>query len=147
MLCTCHKILCRTRAMQAHSCRNWTKGTANWIKWRGTAVAERGPAATLHPIHYTVHERWAKCHKSVDRSASARDLQSTLAQGFVKHGFKVLLHPVVDGPLQASRYLVSRTPCVYSRYTCICWALLSMSAFLSHVAGGKTYRLNKRTMD
>ena len=25
-----------------------------------------------------------------------------MAHGFVKHGFKVLLHCVVDGPLQAS---------------------------------------------
>ena len=31
----------------------WTKGTANWVKWRGTAVAERGSTATLHPIHGT----------------------------------------------------------------------------------------------
>ena len=36
----------------------------------------------------------------------ARDLESTMAHGFVKHGFKVLLHHVVDGPLQVSRCLV-----------------------------------------
>ena len=29
-----------------------------------------------------------------------------VAHGFVKHGFKVLLHCVVDGPLQASCCLV-----------------------------------------
>ena len=46
-------------------------------------MAERGSTATLHPIH-TVH--------------GARDLESTVAQGFVKHGFKVMLHRVVDGP-------------------------------------------------
>ena len=40
-----------------------------------------------------------------------------MAQGFVKQGFKVLLHRVVDDPLQASRCLVSRTPCIYTRYT------------------------------
>ena len=47
----------------------------------------------------------------------ARDLESMVAQGFVKHGFKVLLHRVVDGPLQASSCLVSQTPCVYTWYT------------------------------
>ena len=46
----------------------WTKGTANWVKWRGTAVAERGPTAMLHPIHV----RCTTCHKSVDRSWCTR---------------------------------------------------------------------------
>ena len=55
----------------------------------------------------------------------ARDLESTVAQGFVKHSFKVLLHRVVDGPLQALRCLVSRTLCVYTRYTRVFWALTS----------------------
>ena len=68
----------------------------------GAAVAERGSTAMLHQIHGSLH--------------SARDFESTVAQGFVKHGFKVQLHRVVDGPLQASRCLVSRTPCVYTRY-------------------------------
>ena len=35
----------------------WTKGTANWVKWRGTAVAERGWIATLHPIHGTQRKK------------------------------------------------------------------------------------------
>ena len=35
----------------------WTKGTANWVKRRGTAVAERGSTATLHPIHSTARRR------------------------------------------------------------------------------------------
>ena len=35
-----------------------------------------------------------------------QDLASTVAQRLVKHGFKVLLHRVVDGPLQASCCLV-----------------------------------------
>ena len=87
----------------------WTKGTANWVKWRGTAVAERGPTAMLH--WYTVH--------------GAQDLESTMAQGFAKHSFKVLLHRVVEGPLQASRCLVSRTPCVYTQYTRVFWSLTS----------------------
>ena len=51
----------------------------------------------------------------------AHDLESTVAQGFVKHGVKVLLHRVVDGPLQASRCLVSRILCVYIRYTRAFW--------------------------
>ena len=71
-------------------------------------MAERGSTARLHPIH-TLH--------------SARDLESTVAHGFVKHGFMVMLHRVVDDPLQASRCLVSRTPCVYTRYTRVFWAL------------------------
>ena len=82
----------------------WTKGTENWVKWRGTAVAERGWIATLHLIH------------------GAQGLESTVALGFVKHGFKVLLHRVVDGPLQASRCLVSWTLCIYTRYTRVFWA-------------------------
>ena len=36
----------------------------------------------------------------------ARDFDSTVAYRFVKHSFKVLLHCVVDGPLQASCCLV-----------------------------------------
>ena len=36
-------------------------------------------------------------------SPRARDLESAVAHGFVKHGFKMLLHRVVDGPLQTSR--------------------------------------------
>ena len=32
----------------------------------------------------------------------ALDLESMVAHGFVKHGSKVLLHRVVDGPLQAA---------------------------------------------
>ena len=35
----------------------WTKGAANWVKWRGAAVAERGSTATLHPIHGTGRTR------------------------------------------------------------------------------------------
>ena len=89
----CHKNHEESHALQANSCDNLNKGTANWLKWRGTAVAERGSIHTIHT--HTVH--------------CARDLEFTVAQGFVKHGFKVLLHPVVDIPLQASRYLVSRT--------------------------------------
>ena len=52
----------------------------------------------------------------------AQDLESMVALGFIKHGFNVLLHRVVDGPLQASRCLVSRSPCVYTRYTRVFWA-------------------------
>ena len=96
----------------------WTKGTANWVKWWGTAVAERGWKATLHLVH------------------GARGLESMVAQGFVKHGFKVLLHGVVDGPLQASRWLVSRTPCVYTWYTRVFQPLAAMPSI---VAGDKLY--------
>ena len=67
-------------------------------------MAEKRPTAKLYMVY------------------CVQDLESTVAQGFVKHGFKVLLHRVVDGPLQASRCLVSRTPCVYTWYTRVFWA-------------------------
>ena len=63
----------------------------------------------LHSTQYTVH--------------GAQDFESRVAQGFVKHGFKVLLHRVVDGPLQASCCLISQTLCVCTRYTRVFWAL------------------------
>ena len=44
-------------------------------------MAERGPAATLQDT------LCATCYKSVDRSWHTR---STVAHGFVKHGFKVI---------------------------------------------------------
>ena len=56
-------------------------------------MAERGPTAT-------------QLVKRVWIGPGARDLESTVAHGFVKHGFKVLPHRVVDGPLQASSCLV-----------------------------------------
>ena len=62
-------------------------------------------------------------HSTQYRVHGAQELDSMVAQGLVKHGFKVLLHRVVDGPLQASRCLVSRTPCIYTRYTRVFWAL------------------------
>ena len=75
-------------------------------------MAERVPAATLPPPLPSLppppllHACCATCHKSVWIGPGAQDFESTVAQGFVKHGFKVLLHRVVDGPLQASRCLV-----------------------------------------
>ena len=56
----------------------------------------------LHPLH----ARCATCHKNVYISPGAQDLESMVAQGFVKHGLKMLFHCVVDGPLQVSRCLV-----------------------------------------
>ena len=37
-------------ALQAHSCDNWMKGTGNWVRWRRTVVAERGPTPMLHCV-------------------------------------------------------------------------------------------------
>ena len=74
-------------------------------------MLERGPTATLHLIHVCC----ATCHKSVDKSWHTRP-ESTVAHRFLKHGFKVLLHHVVDSPLQASRCLVLQSlnePCSF----------------------------------
>ena len=59
-------------------------------------MAERGP---------TAHTRYTSVAQHAIRvwiGPGAQDLESTVAHGFVKHGFKVLLHCVVDGPLQAA---------------------------------------------
>ena len=56
----------------------------------------------LHPIHMCIAQHVIR----VWIGHGARDLEFTMAQGFEKHGFKVLLHCVVDGPLQALRCLV-----------------------------------------
>ena len=74
-------------------------------------MAERGPTATLHPIHlrstrYRIHTCFVQHVIRVWIGPGAGDHESMVAHGFVKHGFKVLLHHVVDGPLQASRCLV-----------------------------------------
>ena len=89
--------------MQANSCNNLNKGYCKLGQVKGDCSGRERVNSHTPPDTHTVH--------------GARGLESTVAQGFVKHGFKVLLHPVVDGPLQASRCLVSRTPCVYTRYT------------------------------
>ena len=101
-------------------------------------MAERGPTATLlHPLFHLSHMRCSTCYMCVARhvirvwiGSGARDLGSTVAHGFVKHGFKVLIHHIVDGALQASRCLVTlpgfikfkRTPFVYTLYTRVFWA-------------------------
>ena len=79
-----------------------------------TGSSEEGPqwqreGQQLRSTQYTVH--------------GAQDFESRVAQGFVKHGFKVLLHRVVDGPLQASCCLISQTLCVCTWYTRVFWAL------------------------
>ena len=55
----------------------------------------------LHLLHVCC----AACHKSV-HCPGAQDLESKVAHEFVKQDFKVLLHSVVGGSLQASRCLV-----------------------------------------
>ena len=67
--CTCHKKIVQNHVPCKQTVLTiWTKGTANWVKWGGTAMAERGPTATLH--QYTIHTVYG-----------ARDLESTMAQG------------------------------------------------------------------
>ena len=65
---------------------------------KGTSVAERGPTATLHPIHDTHAPSVAQHVIRVRTGPGARDLESTVAHGFAKYDFKVVLHRVVDGP-------------------------------------------------
>ena len=64
-------------------------------------MAERGPTAQ-HVIRGPTAQHVIRAYIG----PGARDLEPTVAHGFVKHGFKVLLHRVVDGPLQSSRCLV-----------------------------------------
>ena len=102
MHCTCHKKLCRITYLASKQLQQFeqrvlqTGSSEGGLQWQREGQQPRS-------IRYTLHR--------------ARDLESTVAQGFEKHCFKVLLHRVVDGPLQASRCLVSRTPRVYTRYT------------------------------
>ena len=78
----------------------WTKGTANWVKWRETTVAE---GQQLCSTCYA----WVAQHViRVWIGSGAQDRESMVGQGIVKHGFKVLLHSVVDDPLQALHCLV-----------------------------------------
>ena len=82
-------------------------------------MAERGPKATLH--RYMLHVHCTTCQECM--GPLAQDLESTVAHGFVKHSFKVLLHCIIDGPLQASRYWffkVSTNPVrLYPAVSCI----------------------------
>ena len=102
MHCTCHKKSCRITCFASKQLQQFehrvlqTGSSEGGLQWQREGQQPRS-------TRYTVH--------------GARDLESTVAHWFVKHGFKVLLHRVVDGPLQASRCLVSRTLCVYTRYT------------------------------
>ena len=52
---------------------------------------------------YTPPVAHVLCNIRVCISPGARDSESTVAHGFVKHAFKELHHGVVDDPLQASR--------------------------------------------
>ena len=94
-----------SRALQASSCNNLNKGYCKLGQVTGDCSGRERVNSHAPP------------------RTQPRGLESMVAQGFVKLGFKVLLHHVVDGPLQASRCLVSRTPCVYTRYTRVFWAL------------------------
>ena len=81
-----------SRALQANSCNYLNKGYCKLGQVKGDCSGRERVNSHVPP-----HTQYN----------GARDLESTVAQGFVKHGFNVLLHRVVDGPLQASRCLVS----------------------------------------
>ena len=98
MHCTCHT---KSRALQANSYNNLNKGYSKLGQVKGDCSGREGQQ--LASTHYT--RRCTTCHKSVYR-LGAQDLESMVANEFVKHGFNVLLHCVVDGPLQASCCLV-----------------------------------------
>ena len=107
MHCTCHTKSCRIKCLASKQLQQFeqrvlqTGSSEGGLQWQREGES---PRTTRYRVH------------------GVRGLESTVAQGFAKHGFKVLLHRVVDGPLQASRCLVLRTPCVYTRYTCVFWA-------------------------
>ena len=92
--------------MQAYSCDNLNKGYCKLSQVKGTTVVERGPTAPPDTRSTRYTREVAQHVIKVWIGPGTGDLlESTVAQGFVKHGFKVLLHRVVDGPLQASRCL------------------------------------------
>ena len=98
-----------------------TGSSEGGLQWQREGQQPRSTRYKVHgarSLESTVAHGFVK-HSTRYKVHGARGLESTVAHGFVKHGFKVLLHRVVDGPLQASRCLVSRTPCVYTRYTSV----------------------------
>ena len=92
MHCTCHKksykITCLvSKQLQKFEQRVLQTGSSEGgLQWQREG---QQPRSTQYTAHETLNPRWHR--------------------GFVKHSFKVLLHRVVDGPLQASRCLVSQT--------------------------------------
>ena len=77
-------------------------------------MAEKGLTATLNTIHTCVAQHVIR----VWIGSGARDLESTMAHGFVKYGFKVLLHHVVDGIGFTLPGLTHPVP-LYPVYPCI----------------------------
>ena len=96
-----------------------TGSSEGGLQWQREGHQPHPIHAPPHPIHTCVVQHVIK----VWIDPGAGDLESTVAQGFVKHGFKVLLRHVVDGPLQVSHCLVYCTPCAYTWYNHIFWAL------------------------
>ena len=111
MHCTCHKKSCRITCLASKQLWQFEQRVVlqSGSSKRGLQWQREGQLATLHPIHTPPGYGYTCVAQHVIRvwiGPSARDLESIVAHGFVKHGFKVLLHHVVDGPLQASRCLV-----------------------------------------
>ena len=112
--CLAHVIQNRveSRALQANSCDNLNKGHCKLGQVKGDySGRERANSYAPPDIQCIVQHAIRTCCgvQHVIRMwivPGTRDLESMVAHRFVKYGFKVLLHRVVDGPLQASRCLV-----------------------------------------
>ena len=72
MHCTCHKKLCRISCLASKELSQSEQMVLQTGSSEVTAVAERGPTATLHPLLHLLHVRCATCHKSVYWSWCAR---------------------------------------------------------------------------
>ena len=102
MHCTCHSKSCRItclaskqlwqfeqRVLQTRS----SEGGLQWLREGQQLLSTRYTCIVQHVIR-------------VCTGPGARDLESMVAHWFLEQGCKVLLHHLVDGPLQASRCLV-----------------------------------------
>ena len=106
----CHKKnRVESRALQANSCDNLNKGYCKLDQVKGDYSGRERDNNYAPPIHTPPCTRYTGVAQHVIRvwiGPGAQDLESTVAHGFVEHGFKALFHRVVDGSLQASRCLV-----------------------------------------
>ena len=81
-----------SRALQANSCDNLNKGYCKLGQVKGDYSGRERANSYASPSTPRVAQHVIRVW------IGPRDLESTVAHGFVKHGFKVLLHHVVDGP-------------------------------------------------
>ena len=109
MHCTCHKKnRVESRALQASSCNNLNKGvlqpgsSEGGLQWQREGQQPRATRSTV---------------------LGARDLESTVAQGFVKHGFKGAASPCRRWPIASFMlYGLTNPVRLHAVYPCI-WGL------------------------